>query len=488
MNSSSRATVVVVNYNGAHLLPPCLEALRRQDLPPTEFQTVVVDNASVDGSVELLRRDFPEVQVIASATNTGFAGGNNLALRDVRTPFAVLLNNDAVPEPDWLRRLLAAFEARGTDRVGVITGKVVFMPRFLPLHWETPGFSAGVHDPRDLGARVYRVTVSADGAAAGESGSADGASADGLGTDGLGTDGGGTEDEVTEKVLWERLTYGPEDTPAGRFRWTRPAGDLLVPLPGIHGATLDAPLTVTFTVAAEAVKPLTISGKEAGTNAEIGTEPTDVRLTIPAGTPLVDVVNNVGGIVLREGYGADRGFQEVDEGQYDEPAEVFTACGNGMAIRTEAGQAAGWFDDDFFMYYEDTDLSWRLRAAGWSIWYEPTAVLRHIHSASSKEWSPRWVFHVDRNRLLMLTKDARAGLAVRAALRYPLTSASMLLRAARQTARTRQRPALRPHLLRAKVYASYLRLLVPVLARRRAVRRSATVSRKELERWLVSAR
>ena len=71
--------------------------------------------------------------------------------------------------------------------------------------------------------------------------------------------------------------------------------------------------------------------------------------------------------MLRDGSGADRGFQEVDEGQYDEPAEVFTACGNGMALRTAVGREMGWFDEAFFMYYEDTDLSWRWRSRGWSV-------------------------------------------------------------------------------------------------------------------------
>ena len=146
--NSPRATVVVVNYNGAHLLPPCLEGLRRQDTTPGFFETVVVDNASVDGSRELLARDFPEVRVIASPTNTGFAGGNNLALREVRTPYVALLNNDAVPAPDWLRRLLAPFEAPGAERLGVVTGKVVFAPRFLPLRLATAGFSPGPQDAR----------------------------------------------------------------------------------------------------------------------------------------------------------------------------------------------------------------------------------------------------------------------------------------------------------------------------------------------------
>src|SRR6266542_5961647 len=193
---SPRATVIIVNYNGAHLLPACLAALRRQDLPAEQFRTVVVDNASVDSSLELLARGYPWVEVIASPTNTGFAGGNNLALRRVATEYAVLLNTDAIPEPGWLRSMLAALDA--DPRLGAVGGKVVFLPRFLRLTWRTPGFSAGPHDPRELGARVYRVEV--DGR------------------------------DVTDKVLWESLTFGPEGSGGGLFRWTRPSGELLVPV------------------------------------------------------------------------------------------------------------------------------------------------------------------------------------------------------------------------------------------------------------------
>jgi hypothetical protein len=217
-------------------------------------------------------------------------------------------------------------------------------------------------------------------------------------------------------------------------------------------------------------------------------ERTRVRIEVPAGVELTDVINNVGGIVLASGHGADRGFQEIDHGQYDAPAEVFAACGNGMAIRRQAGEQVGWFDDDFFMYYEDTDLSWRLRARGWTIRYVPSAQLRHIHSASSKEWSPRWVFHVERNRLLMLTKDATARLAAAAVIRFLLSAGSIGVRSAREALRTRRRPAVQPHLLRAKVFASYLRLLPRMLARRRRITATATVSRPELERGLVTSR
>jgi GT2 family glycosyltransferase len=449
----ARATVVIVNYNGAHLLPACLAGLRAQDLPAEQFRTVVVDNASHDGSLPLLARDYPWVQVLASPTNTGFAGGNNLALRALDTEYAVLINNDAVPEPGWLRHLLAALDA--DPRLGAVGGKVVFLPRFCRLTWRTPGFSPGPHDPRELGARVYRVEVNGR--------------------------------DVTDKVLWERVAFGPEGSGGGRFRWTRPAGELLVPVQDAPG-DLAEDIKITFRVAAEADKPLEIGAEQVSVTGTVGPAGAELVLAVPTGAGLVDVVNNVGGIVLTSGYGADRGFQEVDRGQYDEPAEVFSGCGNGMALRTAAGREVGWFDDDFFMYYEDTDLSWRLRSRGWSIRYEPSAVLRHIHSASSKEWSPRWVFHVDRNRLLMLTKNAPAALAAAAVLRYPLTAGSMLVRSLREGAAQRRRPALRPHLLRARIMLSYLRLLPVMLLRRRAIGRQATLSRKELSRWLVTSR
>jgi GT2 family glycosyltransferase len=459
---SPRATVVVVNYNGAHLLPGCLDALRAQRLPDGSFETVVVDNASTDGSRELLTSRYPWVRLLASDRNLGFAGGNNLALRQVTTPYAVLLNNDAVPEPDWLGSLLAAFDRPGAERLGVVTGKVLFLPRFVSLDWrvDAPPVAGG---RGDASARVYRVEV-----------------------DGV---------DVTDKVLWERLASAPQGTGGGRFRRTRPSGPLLVPVPGTGGegtgrggTGLDVPVTVKFLVAGAEGASLAVTGPNCELVTVLADRPTQVEAKLPAGTPLVDVVNNVGGIVLRDGYGADRGFQEVDSGQYDQPAEVFAACGNGMAVRVAAGREVGWFDEDFFLYYEDTDLSWRLRARGWSIRYEPGAVLRHVHSASSREWSPLWSFYVDRNRLLMLTKNASAGLALRAVLRYPLTSASLLARALLEALRTRRAPALRPHVVRARVLLSYLRLLVPMLRRRLRLGRAAVASRRELGRRLATRR
>jgi GT2 family glycosyltransferase len=444
-------TVVVLNWNGAHLLGDCLRGLAAQDLPEGQVATWVVDNASTDGSLELLADQFPWVRAIANDSNDGFAGGNNLALREVATPFVALINNDARPEPDWLRRLLEPFSEPGAERLGAVSAKIVFLPRFLAVELATPGFVPGTLDTRELGVRIYQVTVD-------------------------GTD-------VTERVLWDRVAYGPEGEGPGRFRWTRPAGMLLIPVD--RDPAQQGPLRLGLRVAAETTKAveLTWSGGSGGGKAE--PEPVDLEVEVPAGVPLADVLNNAGSMVFRDGYGADRAYQELDRGQYQTPEEVFAFCGGSVCFRTEALRQAGVFDDDFFLYYEDTDLSWRLRSLGWRIRYQPAAVARHIHSASSVEWSPLFVFHTDRNRLLMLTKNARAGLAAREVLRYPLTTASLALREVARARHTRRRPPVRPTLLRLRVLGSYVRLLPAMLARRRGIAARASVDRKRLERWLV---
>ncbi|MCK9922209.1 glycosyltransferase family 2 protein [Frankia sp. AgPm24] len=452
------ATIVIVNWNGAHLLAACLDGVAKQDAS-FAYRTWVVDNASTDGSRELLAERYPWVQVIAAESNLGFAGGNNLALRSVTTEYAVLLNNDAVPEPTWLTAILAPFTEPGGQHLGATTGKVVFLPRFLRLRLHTATFVPGPHDSRELGVRVSSVTV--DGR------------------------------EVLREVLWEKLTYGAEGPVSSPYFWTRGDGELCVPIPE------SGPATLGFTWAAESLKQVTLSwdgpttGADTATTggrAELSVSPESATVTVTVGgdAPRVDVINNVGGIVLVDGYGADRGYQQVDTGQFDQPEDVFTACGNGMAIRSSLGHELGWFDDAFFLYYEDTDLSWRIRTRGFAIRYVPGAVLRHVHSASSVEWSPLFVFHTDRNRLLMLTKDATARLALSAVLRYPVTTASMALRSLRQARAARGRPALRPTLLRLRVIGSYLRLLPTMLRARRQIAATATERRGSLQSWLVS--
>lgn len=133
-------SVLVVNFNGAAHLPACLTALERQSVPRDSFEVIVLDNASADGSVVLIRDRFPGVRLVASKVNTGFAEGNNLAARHARGRRLALLNNDTIPDPFWLEELL-----RVADRhpAAWVASKLVF------AHYPTTINSTGLILLRD---------------------------------------------------------------------------------------------------------------------------------------------------------------------------------------------------------------------------------------------------------------------------------------------------------------------------------------------------
>ena len=101
-------TVVIPNWNGMKFLNTCLSALRLQDTE--DFTTLVIDNASEDGSVSFMRENFPEVQVEVMPENLGFSGGVNEGIRRAKTPYVLLLNNDTEVTPGFVSGLLKAIE------------------------------------------------------------------------------------------------------------------------------------------------------------------------------------------------------------------------------------------------------------------------------------------------------------------------------------------------------------------------------------------
>lgn len=124
-----------------------------------------------------------------------------------------------------------------------------------------------------------------------------------------------------------------------------------------------------------------------------------------------DRINSTGIQVLGDFYGEDRGGYERDEGQWDLPGEVFGPCGGAALYTRELLEDVGLFDEDFFCYFEDLDLAWRARVAGWRCAYNPRAVVDHKHRGSQaqveKHETPRHVIAwCERNRLWALTKNA----------------------------------------------------------------------------------
>src|SRR5439155_9009511 len=139
-------------------------------------------------------------------------------------------------------------------------------------------------------------------------------------------------------------------------------------------------------------------------------------------------INNAGVDLVAGGYGTDRGLGEPDAPPYDQPAEVFGFSGGASVLRAAAVHDVGGMPAEFFLYYEDTDLSWRLRLAGWRIWYEPQSLVWHRHGASSDLSSDLFAFHTERNRLLMLFRCAPLRFALTQVVRFGITTVSLQTR------------------------------------------------------------
>jgi N-acetylglucosaminyl-diphospho-decaprenol L-rhamnosyltransferase len=308
-------TITVVSWNAVGLLERCLVALRRQEWGGYPPRLLVVDNASSDGTREWLAERAPDVTVVASTRNLGFAGGANLGLARVDTPYVAVVNNDAEVEPGWLAALVAVLETPGNERVAAVTSRVLL---------------------------------------------------------------------------------------AGSGR-----------------------------------------------------------------------VNSTGNTVTRTGRGRDRDWQ-ASASQERGAGEVFGFCGAAALLRRAALDEVGLFEEDLFLYYEDTDLSWRLRAAGWTVRYEPGAVATHEHASSSHVGSTRFTLWNERNSLIVFTRHAPAHLVAAVHLRRVVGLLVHSLRA----------PGAAVTRARWQAMGQHLRRLPRTLRERKRIWRSAVVSRAEVAQLL----
>jgi len=253
----------VLCWNNAQLIDRCVDALLATEWDG-DLEVVVVDNGSTDGSVEAWEARHPEVRLVQTGANLGFAGGVNRGLTDLDDLDAVaLVNSDAFVEPGWLAPLAAALDA--DDRRGAACPKILFADRL----------------------------------------------------------------------------------DAGRA-----------------------------------------------------------------------VVNNVGNELGPTWELHDRGYGEVDAGQYDEEEDVWGWCGAAVLLRKRYLDEVGHFDERLFMYAEDADLAWRGARQGWRYRYVPTSVVHHLHRASSGgERTPRLDVLNRRNRLVVVSRHGGLRMAARAWIR-----------------------------------------------------------------------
>ena len=283
------ARIVIVNWRQAELTIRAARSIREQ-LGDGDV-LVVVDNASGDGSVERLRREG--LTVVESSENLGFGAGVNLGAQGMVEDVLVLLNNDAVAEPDFLEALLRTLsDPPSATAPAAATARILLAGRWRPAAQGRQDALVSPHTGR-----------------------------------------------------WTRVS----DEAAARGE-----GEVLV--------------------------------------------------------------NSTGNQVDASGNGYDRDWL-VPAGQEHSPSEVFGLCGGACAIRREAWQALGGFREDLFMYYEDTDLSWRLRERGWRVVYVREAVVLHEHASSSGTGSAMFIRVNTRNRILTAAAHSPAPVVMQALAR-----------------------------------------------------------------------
>ena len=171
----SEITVVIPNYNGMKYLPECMISLcERQENAP-EYEVLIIDNASADGSVEYLEKEWcrksgVRVSLIPMSENTGFCHAVNLGISKAQSPYVILLNNDTKVEPGFLRGLYDAI--REDERIFSVSAKMLMWDRpeliddagdrYCVLGW---AYSRGKGRPADKYEKNVRVFSACGGAA-----------------------------------------------------------------------------------------------------------------------------------------------------------------------------------------------------------------------------------------------------------------------------------------------------------------------------------
>jgi GT2 family glycosyltransferase len=422
---------VVVNYNGGARTLQAIESLRGLDWPPAQLDIVLVDNASSDGVAARVQNTRDDVRVIEAGVNLGFGGGCNLGMGDlVGVELVALLNPDAEVEPDWLWRLARAHEA--DPALAGACPKVLFDVPFREMELSCPTSTFGRGDRRALGVLVSGARV------AGE--------------------------EVGHRLQFVQGFWGPEpdDRPGASSQWS--AGTALLRVPVGAGPAAGCELLLS---SATGHKEIRLRSGDEQTVLHVDLQPRWHPVAL-GGKP-VEVINSLGITVGHDGYAADRGWLQQDQGQWDEPVEVQAWSGAAVLLRAEHLRQVGGFDDTLFLYYEDVELSLRARRAGWRHVAVPQAVARHVHSATVVTGSPLHQYFSERNRLIVLASSAPPAAVLAVLTRFVVVTASYARRDVIAPLLRGARPRWQVTRLRLAALAGFARAL-PRVRRRRAGR------------------
>jgi O-antigen biosynthesis protein len=388
MKKFPSVSILIVNYNGSHLLPDCLSSLENLDYPKEKTEVIVVDNNSVDSSIEFIKKNYPWVKVIESSENLGFAGGNNLGYQHSTGEYIVLLNNDTRVDRGWLNALVMAAK---NDKVGIVASKLLLATKFLELT-----ITSNLVSKSSLDNSIDFSPV------------------------GIIVEDLICNNSKINNLVWYESGFYKKDDAIISTHWCKDVGKILIPFEDNNEETYT--LTIHGYPTENNIKtPVTIRvGKKFIFNQEIrANEVKQITFSIKYSVyeeDFIQLVQNAGNVLLSDGYSKDRGslvkridsknfeFYERDSKHFDKKTKLLAACGAACLIKREVINKIGFFDGTYFMYYEDTDFSLRAWRNGWDIVYEPQALVHHKHKAStSSQSSEFFLYLIEKNHLLFLS-------------------------------------------------------------------------------------
>lgn len=361
-------SIIIVNYNGRHLLKECFSSLRKLTYPQENIEIIMVDNNSSDDSIPYVRKSFPEVKIISNESNAGFTGGNISGFSAATGEYIVLLNSDVVVDKHWLSALVKA--ARPSD-IGIVSSRLRYATPFIPISIESVALPKSrvyrTIDHSPIGVLIEEIKCQTP--------------------------------ELSELVYYKSGFYDRKD---GEICTRRTKGNATVLLPflkeqdhnhysiTLHGleTSEDIITPVKIRVGEKLIKEIKLEPHQA-VQVVIKINKNEIK------NSLIWLVQNAGNIVLHSGYSKDRGsvvvmrdteqkeFYEEESAYFNKPSELLAACGASCLIKRKVIENIGFLDGYYFMYYEDVEFSIRAWKAGWNILYEPTSIGYHKHRATT---------------------------------------------------------------------------------------------------------
>jgi GT2 family glycosyltransferase len=463
-------SIVTVNYNGKRFLTSLFKSIKDLDYPPESIQTILVDNASSDGSIDFVKKNFAWVNILQLDKNHGYAGGNNAGMRIAEGDYIALINNDCVVDRSWLKEMVrSALQNEDSQKKGSICSKVLFYYDYIPAVFELNN---------NLNKKVFLEIKS------------------------IGT--GKESDHSREKNEFLKYIKLMDGFSTGKnHNYKKGETAALIPPAYLVLPVLDKndDIRIKFILTAEESANLKITAGDLSNREELKDSGKSVIFSgsIKAGSQILDLklekkffhykksmINSCGLEINRAFYARDRYANKWDEGYFENTGaeEVFSPSGSSLLINRKMLEDTGFFDDSFFTYYEDVDLFWRARLMGWKHYFTPHSVVRHHHCGTGVEWSYSFSYHVIRNRLLVIFKCGWTKKVLRCLASFTasvvfntFTFAISFLMAKKQ-----DRPDIK---IRIRIFFELFYLLPKNLIKRIRIRNNATVDDSEIKRWLI---